>query len=32
MMKDYARARMYYADTRNDLVYVHITVHVLRPT
>ena len=32
MMKDYARARMYYADIRNDLVYVRVAVHVLRPT
>ena len=32
MMKDYARVRMYYVGICNDLVYVHITVRVLRPT
>ena len=32
MVNDYARTGMYYADIRNDLVYVRTTVRVSRPT
>ena len=32
MMYDYARARMYYEKTRNDTVYVRITVRASGPS